>query len=116
MLKGKRIAVTAGKKIRDYLHVEDVASALIAVAFSEFEGAVNVGSGQPVSVRELVETIARSIGGESLVDFGARPANLLDPPYIVAENSLLTKKIGWKAKFSLIEGIENTIAWWRNRI
>ncbi len=116
LLQGKRVAVTEGRQIRDYLHVEDVASALVEIAFSEIDGAINVGSGQPVQVRTLVEAIARSVGRESLVDYGARAANLLDPPFMVADNNLLLRSTNWTARYDLSAGIENTIEWWRSRI
>ena len=59
LLNGQVAKCTHGEQIRDYLHVEDVASALWAIAKSELCGPVNVGSGQPVKVRKIVETIAR---------------------------------------------------------
>jgi len=115
LLKGNRVAVTEGKQVRDYLHVEDVASALIATALSTIEGAVNVGSGQPVTVCDLIHRVAETLDAEHLVDYGARPANLLDPPYIVADNSILKNTAGWKSRYDLATGIRNTIEWWRNR-
>src|SRR6202165_5541216 len=54
LLLGERAATTAGLQRRDFLHVEDVASALAALADSEVRGPVNIASGFAVEVRDLV--------------------------------------------------------------
>jgi len=115
LLQGKRVAVTEGRQIRDYMHIEDVASGLVSIAFSEMEGPCNVGSGDARSVRDIIETLARISGGGNLVDYGARPSNLVDPPYIVADNTKL-KQTGWKPKYTLDTGLAQTIDWWRKEL
>ena len=56
---------TAGEQLRDFLHVDDVARALVAVAESDLVGAVNIASGRPVTVREIVERLGASSGAPS---------------------------------------------------
>lgn len=52
MLNGRRPQITAGRQLCDYLYIEDVAAAIIAVAEKpEATGIFNLGSGQPVAVR-----------------------------------------------------------------
>ncbi len=59
LLEGREALVSPGAQVRDFLHVDDaVASALWAVAASDVEGAVNVGSGEPVTVAEMAGTSA----------------------------------------------------------
>jgi nucleoside-diphosphate-sugar epimerase len=115
LLKGERVAVTAGLQIRDFLHVSDVAEALTAVTEARLDGPVNVGSGEPVQVREVVETIGRLTGRGDLIDFGARAEHAVDPPYVCADNHRLRNETGWSPRYSLEDGLEQTIAWWRNR-
>ncbi|MFZ1058981.1 MAG: NAD-dependent epimerase/dehydratase family protein, partial [Candidatus Rokuibacteriota bacterium] len=62
LLQDRPAAVSAGTQVRDFLHVEDVARAISAVARSGLTGPVNVGSGQPVTVREVVATIGALTG------------------------------------------------------
>jgi dTDP-6-deoxy-L-talose 4-dehydrogenase (NAD+) len=50
---------------------------------SSVRGPVNVCSGTPITVRELAEKIAYEYGRQDLLKFGARPDNLVDPPYVV---------------------------------
>jgi nucleoside-diphosphate-sugar epimerase len=115
LLKGERAAVTSGRQVRDFLHVSDVAKALMAVTEARLHGPVNVGSGEPVQVRAVVETIGDITGRADLIDFGARPDNAVDPPYVCADNDRLKNETGWMPRYDLREGLEQTVGWWRNR-
>jgi UDP-glucuronate decarboxylase len=116
LLRGEQANVTSGKQVRDFLHVEDVAAALAEVATSDLIGPVNVGSGIPVTVRTVVETIAQVLGRKDLVRFGARPDNPTDPPLICANNLKLTLGTGWKPKYDLATGLAQAISWWRTAL
>ena len=80
---GERVALTGGRQIRDFLDVESAAAMLVELALGDAEGANNVCSGVPVSVRQLAEGIAARHGRPDLLDFGARADNLVDPPCVV---------------------------------
>ena len=115
LLDGQVAECTHGEQIRDYLHVEDVASALWAIAKSELCGPVNVGSGQPVKVRKIVETIAQYLQRGKDVAFGALPADPKEPPLLVADVRRLANETGWKPALTLEEGVATTCEWWRTR-
>src|SRR5205814_531792 len=66
LLDGHAVPVTSGTQVRDFLHVEDVAEAFWAALRSDVTGALNVGSGRAVTVREVVETIGRITGRPKL--------------------------------------------------
>lgn len=116
LLEGKTVDTTEGGQIRDFLHVEDVGAGIFEAAKAELKGIVNVGSGQPVTVRKIVETISREIGREELVNFGARPYNPTDPPFVVANNGRLKTETNWSQRWSLEAGLADTIAWWRTQL
>jgi nucleoside-diphosphate-sugar epimerase len=116
LLNGQVAKCTHGEQIRDYLHVEDVASALWAIAKSEFCGAVNVGSGQPVKVRKIVETIAHYLNRKENLALGALPADAQEAPLLVADVRRLANVIGWKPSITLEEGLGTTCEWWRARL
>ena len=103
---------TRGEQIRDFLHVEDVASAVAAITFSELTGIVNVGSGQPVPVAEVVRTLARLVGREDLIDLGAIPYGSGEPMCVCADNRRLKVGTGWAPVYSLTVGLQRTISWW----
>jgi len=112
LLQGEPAPCSEGKQLLDYLHVEDVASALVTVLESEIQGAVNVGSGVPATLRKVFETIGEQLGRSELLQFGARPGPV--PPYrLWANTRRLNQELGWAPRFNLASGIENTIEWWR---
>jgi nucleoside-diphosphate-sugar epimerase len=115
VLNGQTAKCTEGRQIRDYLHVDDVASALWAVAESDLVGPVNVGSGEPVKVRSLVETLGGILEAGEKIVFGALPANPDEPPLVVADVRRLKSHTGWGPVFGLDEGLRRTVAWWRER-
>ena len=116
LLKHERVATTAGTQVRDFLHVADVARALTAVALSPLQGAVNLGSGDPIRVLDIVETIAAITGRRDLIDVGARPENLVDPPYVSADNRRLVEETGWRPHYTLAAGLADTVEWWRRTL
>ena len=105
--------VTHGKQIRDFLHVADVADAFVTLLDSEVKGNVNIGSGKPVSIKELVLQIGKNLGKENDIRLGALPARENEPPFIVADTGRLKKEVRWCQKYSLEEGIMDTIVWWK---
>jgi nucleoside-diphosphate-sugar epimerase len=113
-LAGESVETTPGEQVRDYLYVEDVASAIVAVAHSPLRGAVNVGSGIPLTVRDLVTRIAQLVGREDLLRIGALPPNPGDPPFICANPTRLYSA-DWQPRYDLNSGLQHTIAWWRDQ-
>ncbi len=109
LLRGEEAGLTRGMQVRDFLHVADVGSAIAAAATSELTGIVNIGSGQPVTVREIVTTIAGLLDRESLLKFGARPDNPTDPPFICANTRKLVQGTGWSPHYDLRSGLADTI-------
>src|SRR5258706_208431 len=82
MRNGARAQVTTGTQRRDFLHVVDAASAFADLLSDSMTGAVNIGSGVPISVRAVVEILARAAGRPDAVDFGAVPMQPGEPPMI----------------------------------
>jgi dTDP-6-deoxy-L-talose 4-dehydrogenase (NAD+) len=84
---GQPVKLTIGKQIRDFLDVREAGQMITATALGHQQGAVNICSGIPISVRQLAEQIADEYGRRDLLEFGARPDNLIDPPYVVGLSS-----------------------------
>jgi nucleoside-diphosphate-sugar epimerase len=113
LLRGERAGLTSGNQVRDFLHVEDVASAIISVLEGKCSGPVNVGSGFPVTVREIVWLLGEILDRHDLIDFGARPSNATDPAFLCADNSKLKSDTDWVPRYDLDEGLRATISWWK---
>jgi nucleoside-diphosphate-sugar epimerase len=85
-------------------------------SLSQLRGPVNIGSADPVRVRQVVQAIGAITGRADLIDVGGLAENLLDPPYVCADNRRLRNEAGWRPRYGLLEGLEQTIAWWRSSI
>lgn len=80
---GQEVLLTRGEQVRDFLDVKVAGETIADFALGEQEGAINVCSGQAVTVRQLAERIADEYDGRALLRFGARPENAFDPPRVV---------------------------------
>lgn len=117
LLKREAVRCSHGNQYRDFLHVQDCADAFAALLDSPVEGPVNIASGHPISIKEVVRTIVSMIpGGDSVpIDFGAVPAPPGDPPLLVADVRRLTGEVAWAPRIDLRDGLSRTIASWRGR-
>ncbi|MBI2610894.1 NAD(P)-dependent oxidoreductase [Candidatus Kaiserbacteria bacterium] len=113
LLAGERALLSPCKQIRDFLYVEDVADAFVTFLDTDTSGAVNIASGKPVALKDIALEIARQLGKEKLLSFGARGAPENEPPRLVADVSRLRDIVPWKKCTPLEKGIEETIAWWK---
>lgn len=112
LLRGEAARVTPGEQVRDYLHVEDVASAIWRVAASDLTGGVNIASGEPVTVADIATRIGRVLGKPELVRLGAIPYRPGEPMRITADATLLRGHLGWSPRFDLDRGLAETVRWW----
>ncbi len=115
LLAGERARCSHGNQVRDFLHAADVGDALAAVLDSLVTGAVNIASGRPVALRDLIFRIASRLDGEDRIDLGAVPVPADEPPLLVADVRRLAREVGWAPSLDLDTGLEQTIQWWRAR-
>ena len=112
LLRGEETPYVNGSLIRDYLHVTDVASAFVALLDSDLEGPVNIGSGTGVALKDMVKKIGAKIGQSGLIRFSTRPSPAGEPPFLIADVARLSQT-GWRPRFDLDSGLDDTIDWWR---
>lgn len=80
---GKPAELTTGNQVRDFLDVTKAGQMIAESALGDQQGAINICSGVPITVRELAEKIADEYGRRDLLKFGARQDNEVDPPCVV---------------------------------
>lgn len=110
LLEGKPAELSPGTQVRDPLFAGDVGRAIVAVLFSDLAGGVNVASGQGLSIAELVMRIAHLIGRPELIRLGVRASNSAEAQRWVASIERLTSELEWRPRFSLEEGLRQTIS------
>jgi GDP-L-fucose synthase len=103
-----------GTPRREFLHSDDMADAVLHL-LEHYDGPeqVNVGTGSDVTIREIAETIAGVVGfeGETRWDTtkpDGTPQKLLDVSKLA--------DAGWTSKISLADGLDRTVAWYRDHI
>jgi nucleoside-diphosphate-sugar epimerase len=114
LLAGEPVPTTRGDQVRDFMHVEDVAGAFAALADADTTGAVNIASGDPVRVRDVVDTIGRLTGRPDLLRPGALPEREGDPPRLVADVTCLREQVGFAPLIPLEEGLAGALGWLRS--
>lgn len=112
LLRRQPFPASLGEQVRDFIHVEDVASAFLALIDAPARGIFNISSAEPVTMRRVMETIGEILGERDLIEFGALPYRAWDPMFICGENSRL-QETGWQRRYPLREGLTETVEWWR---
>jgi nucleoside-diphosphate-sugar epimerase len=116
LLSNREAPCSHGNQIRSFLHATDVGEAFAAVLDSELEGPVNIGSNESITLEDLLTRIAGQIGRADLLRLGARPAPPREPPLLVPAIGRLRDEAGWRPRFTLDQGLSDTIAWWRGQL
>ncbi|WP_122072982.1 NAD(P)-dependent oxidoreductase [Pseudophaeobacter sp. EL27] len=80
---GKVAELSHGKAVRDYSDVDAAADLLVKDVTGNRVGPTNICSGRGVTIRALAEEIADQYNRRDLLEFGARPDNLTDPPVVI---------------------------------
>ena len=102
-----------GTGVRDYIHVVDLSHAHVAAVeqmntLEPFE-AINIGTGEGLSVLQMVKEFEKQSGKTVRCQIGPRRAG--DAPAVWAEASKATDKIGFKAKRGIVEMCQDTWRW-----
>lgn len=114
------IELTDGRQMQDFIYIDDAVSGImhlllsrefIPLGWAEFD----LGSGHPVSIRELVEQIHRAINSKAQLNFGKLPSRKYERNESKADNSRL-KELGWRSRTSLADGIKKTIDYERVKL
>ena len=103
-----------GRQKRDYVFVDDVASAVLFAAEKGHGFSVyNVGSGKGAWMIDILKNIGKILGKKLVLkDMGSRAG---DPKFAVADTGKIEKELGWKPQVGLDEGLRQTVAYYESR-
>ena len=111
LVRGQPVPLSEGSQVRDYLHIDDAAAGLIALAASiskapRAPSIVNLCSGAGVTVRRFAETLAGALGApRELLHFGAIPMRARETAYLVGDVGYLTSLMPWRPAYTLESGL-----------
>jgi len=97
-----------GQQTRSFLYIDECLEGTLRLTRSGFEGPVNVGSDEMVTINQLVDMVA-DIAGKRLTKkhipgpLGVRGRN--------SDNALIERELGWRPQQSLVAGLEKTYSW-----
>lgn len=100
-----------GFQTRDFIFIEDVVKALLAAKNLDYQGRVNIGSGQEINLWQIVKAIEKVMGEKMLVE--KRPAKPGEQRRSCLSFEHASKVLNWLPETNLEEGIRKTIAWAR---
>ena len=103
-----------GTPRREFLHSDDMADAVLHL-LEHYDGPeqVNVGTGSDVTIREVADTIAGVVGFEGETEWDTSQPD--GTPQKLLDVSKLAES-GWTSKIPLEEGLERTVAWYREHV
>ncbi|MGW6915977.1 UDP-glucose 4-epimerase GalE [Kitasatospora sp. NPDC054939] len=109
-----------GTCVRDFIHVSDIASAHVAAAkrlaadpAGDTSLILNIGRGEGVSVKEMLDVIGEVTGRDATGEVTPRRAG--DPARVVASADLIRKELGWSARYGVQEMVSSAWEGWCSR-
>ncbi len=96
-----------GACVRDYIHLLDLIDGHVKALETEKSGVFNLGTSNGFSVRELVNAFEQVSG--KLIKVVESPRRPGDPAVVVADSALAKQELGWEAKYTLKNMVEDTL-------
>lgn len=116
-LADKEFPTSLGGQLRDFCYIDDaVDGALLAAITPQAHGEVfNIASGQPASIREMIDTIVTLVG-KGRPQYGAHPYRPGENMALYADVTKAERILGFTAKVGLTEGLSRTIAHYKAKM
>jgi UDP-glucuronate decarboxylase len=114
-LRGEDITIYGdGSQTRSFCYVDDLIEGFVRMMAtpSDVTGPFNMGNPVEFTIKELAEAVLKTIGGKSTLIFKPLPQD--DPKQRQPDITMAREKLGWEPKVKLQEGLERTVAYFRN--
>ncbi|MBN1384707.1 MAG: NAD-dependent epimerase/dehydratase family protein [Elusimicrobia bacterium] len=113
-LNNEEFKTSEGKQLRDFCYVGDVVDAMIkAAVYQEAKGhIINVASGIPIKIKDMIKTVVNLTGGGKPL-WGVHPYRPGENMRLYADTTLAKKLLKWEAKTSLEDGLRKTIDYYK---
>ena len=103
-----------GSAMREFLHVDDLAEACFT-CMKDYNSPepINVGTGEDVTIKQLAETIAKTVGYDDIINWDTSKPNGT-PRKVLNVDKI--KSLGWEPSISLEDGIKSTYEWYKDMV
>jgi nucleoside-diphosphate-sugar epimerase len=117
-LRKERLAMTQGRQTREFNFVGDLVDGFVLAATAPgVEGKVfNIGGGEELAMRDLAPMILGLMGNPITAEIGALPDRPTEIWHMRSDSSKARDELGYRPRRSLVEGLEETIAWYRSEV
>lgn len=115
LLRGESPAVTPAEQLWDYIHVDDVARAVVVTLEKRASGIFNLGSGEAVPLRKVMEMVRDLVDPALRIGFGEKPYRPDQVMHLEADIGALTRATGWKPRIALADGLREMVQWHRRK-
>lgn len=105
--RGEAVPLKTPGSVKDYIHADDVARALLSVVEHGFDGPINIGTGEGVAVETIARQLAELLGRPELVQVPANP--VADPLDHVVADATRLRSLGWSPQVTLAAGLRRLV-------
>jgi len=114
-LEGKLPPLVSPKTARDFIYIEDVLDIYDRIAKTQkFAGEIlNVGTGKQVTIKNVVKEATKITRCQAKIKWGSMPGRKWDSNVWVADNSKIKKLLNWKPRYTLKQGLKESVEWFR---
>jgi nucleoside-diphosphate-sugar epimerase len=113
-LNNENFPASLGDQLRDFCYVEDTVNAIIKSLSADkaLGQVINIASGKPISIQQMIVTIQKDIG-KGHPKFGLIPYRSGENMNLYADIEKAKRLLNWRPKVTLKDGLKNTIEWYR---
>jgi len=97
-----------GKQTRSFLYIDECLEGICRFMASDFQGPVNIGSEEMVSINQLAQMVMEIAGKKLTINHISGPLGVRGRN---SDNALIKERLGWEPRFSLNDGLKRTYPW-----
>ena len=114
-LLNKNIETTLGNQTREFNYVDNIVDGILLSSkkINFFDEPFNIGSNNPIKIKDLVKKIHNLTNSKSKLKIGAKKYRPNEIWKMQAENKFIINKVGWKPVVNFNQGLTNTIQWYK---
>jgi dTDP-glucose 4,6-dehydratase len=113
-MRGEPLTVHGdGTQTRSLCYVDDMVEGLLRLLVSDYDGPVNLGNPDEVTILELAEAVQNAVGSHPGIVHA--PAMIDDPKVRQPDITVASRELDWKAEVALADGLSYTVDWIRHK-